>query len=52
MIIGVQSGVFDALVAEPRPFNSTELSEKTGVSLSLLSMALFPYNFPRSIDDP
>ncbi|KAI1144925.1 S-adenosyl-L-methionine-dependent methyltransferase [Nemania diffusa] len=43
MIIGVQSGVFDALVAEPRPFNSTELSEKTGVSLSLLRRLLRYY---------
>lgn len=36
-IVGVDTGVFSALVSEERPFRSTELAEKTGVDIELLS---------------
>ncbi|KAI1371719.1 S-adenosyl-L-methionine-dependent methyltransferase [Hypoxylon crocopeplum] len=39
-IIGADTGLFAALAAEPRPSTSTELSQKTGVTLSLLKRLL------------
>ncbi|KAJ8133135.1 hypothetical protein O1611_g487 [Lasiodiplodia mahajangana] len=42
-IIGAETGVFAALAAEARPFTSTELSQKTGVALSLLKRLLRYY---------
>lgn len=51
-IIGADTGLFAALAAEPRPSTSTELSQKTGVTLSLLSMLLFSSSWKptRSVD--
>ncbi|KAI1088253.1 S-adenosyl-L-methionine-dependent methyltransferase [Rostrohypoxylon terebratum] len=42
-IIGADTGLFAALAAEPRPSTSTELSQKTGVTLSLLRRLLRYY---------
>ncbi|KAI3390763.1 hypothetical protein diail_8686, partial [Diaporthe ilicicola] len=42
-IIGADTGLFAALAAEPRSFTSTELSQKTGVTLSLLKRLLRYY---------
>jgi hypothetical protein len=42
-IIGADTGLFAALAAEPRSFTSTELSQKTGVALSLLKRLLRYY---------
>ncbi|KAI0479727.1 S-adenosyl-L-methionine-dependent methyltransferase [Xylaria cf. heliscus] len=42
-IIGAETGLFAALAAEPRSFTSTELSQKTGVTLSLLKRLLRYY---------
>ncbi|KAI0893756.1 S-adenosyl-L-methionine-dependent methyltransferase [Annulohypoxylon nitens] len=42
-IIGADTGLFAALAAEPRPSTSTELSQKTGVTLSLLKRLLRYY---------
>lgn len=36
-LIGVETGLFAALAAEPRSFNTIELAKKTGVDCMLLS---------------
>lgn len=48
----METGVFSALAAEPRPFNSTELAEKTGVDKGLLSMLLISSFWSRNINIP
>ncbi|RYP50589.1 hypothetical protein DL768_003934 [Monosporascus sp. mg162] len=42
-LVGVETGLFAALAAEPRSFTSAELAEKTGVNLSLLKRLLRYY---------
>jgi hypothetical protein len=40
-LVGVESKLFATLAAESRPFNITEISEKTGIHLDLLSAFVY-----------
>jgi hypothetical protein len=49
-IIGVETKLFSALVAEARPFHITELTDTTGVDKSLLGICSFPHLSQRAIN--
>ncbi len=50
-LIGVDTGLFAALTAEPRSFTNSELAEKTGKNLSLIRMPAVSSPSTRDVDD-